>query len=57
MNENLVCSDCSRPVNHCSGPEEGWELEDGRLVCHDCCVADTQKIVATVINKSIGRND
>ena len=40
-----ICADCGRQLGKDDGPAEGWELEDGRVVCHACCVADTRRIV------------
>ena len=35
------CADCGGPIGHDAGPKDGWQLEDGRTVCHQCCAADT----------------
>jgi hypothetical protein len=45
----LLCADCGQPVENVSGPKDGWQLEDGRTVCHVCCVADTRRIVREII--------
>lgn len=28
-----------------------WELEDGRVVCHSCCVEDTKRVIGKIIHK------
>jgi hypothetical protein len=38
-----VCADCGRSVGS-RGPVDGWQLEDGRTVCHLCCVEDTRRL-------------
>ena len=38
------CADCGGPIGQDRGPPDGWQLEDGRTVCHVCCVADAQRI-------------
>lgn len=35
------CADCGGPIGLDAGPKDGWQLEDGRTVCHQCCAADT----------------
>ena len=35
------CADCGGPIGQDAGPKDGWQLEDGRTVCHQCCAADT----------------
>ena len=35
------CADCAGPIGQDAGPKDGWQLEDGRTVCHQCCAADT----------------
>jgi hypothetical protein len=42
---NLQCADCGGPVGEDKGPPDGWELEDGRIVCHACCVTDFKRLV------------
>lgn len=39
----LKCADCRSVIGQDVGPKDGWQLEDGRTVCHSCCVADTKK--------------
>lgn len=34
------CADCGGVVGQDNGPPDGWQLEDGRTVCHACCVTD-----------------
>lgn len=43
------CADCGDQIGNDSGPKDGWQLEDGRTVCHACCVADTKRFVGRVI--------
>ena len=35
-----TCADCGGPVGLDDGPPDGWQLDDGRTVCHACCVVD-----------------
>jgi len=44
-----LCDDCGDEIGLYHGPNEGWELEDGRTVCHDCCVSDTRAKATAVI--------
>lgn len=37
------CADCKAEIGKDAGPKDGWQLDDGRTVCHACCVADTTK--------------
>ena len=46
------CADCDGPIGEDNGPLDGWQLEDGRTVCHACCVADTKLICDAVIELS-----
>ena len=50
--EQTVCADCHGPVYQGSGPRDGWQLEDGRTVCHACCVKDLDRVVERVIQGS-----
>lgn len=36
------CSDCHQPLFLAGGPPDGWQLEDGRTVCHACCIRSTR---------------
>lgn len=48
MSENKQrCADCAGPIGKDNGPPDGWQLEDGRTVCHACCVFDTKKHMRT----------
>lgn len=38
----IECDDCGLWM---SRNAMRWELEDGRTVCHRCCVADTSKLL------------
>ena len=49
-NSDLLCADCGAEIGKDSGPKDGWQLEDGRTVCHSCCAADTRKIASAVVN-------
>lgn len=37
------CADCAGPIGQDTGPPDGWQLEDGRTVCHSCCRADFRR--------------
>ena len=41
----IECDDCGLWM---SRNAMRWELEDGRTVCHRCCVADTSKLCREV---------
>lgn len=47
------CADCGGVVGQDQGPKDGWQLEDGRTVCHACCVADTKAILRREYPKSL----
>ncbi len=47
----VICADCRSKLPNGNGPKDGWQLEDGRTVCHACCVTDTHKIVTAVVNE------
>ncbi len=34
------CADCGGPIGQDAGPQDGWQLEDGRTVCQRCCRQD-----------------
>ncbi|MCP5014249.1 MAG: hypothetical protein GY938_03080 [Ketobacter sp.] len=57
MLNKLLCADCGAQVGQDKGPSDGWQLEDGRTVCHACCVLDFGKVVDKVIaeNKKPGK--
>lgn len=42
-----TCADCGTEIGHDAGPRDGWQLEDGRTVCHACCVEDTKRTLGT----------
>ena len=44
-----LCSDCGRLIGYDDGPADGWELEDGRVVCQKCCVHDLELIINQII--------
>lgn len=37
------CAMCGCEIGKDAGPPDGWQLEDGRTVCHSCCAKDTKK--------------
>ena len=39
------CADCGTPICEATRPNGYWELEDGRVVCADCCGKDMIRIV------------
>lgn len=41
---NNLCDDCGVRIGQDNGPSDGWQLEDGRTLCHKCCGRDTKKI-------------
>jgi hypothetical protein len=43
------CADCGNRIGQDNGPPDGWQLEDGRTVCHACCCADTKRVCAEMI--------
>jgi len=43
------CADCGGPIGQDNGPSDGWQLEDGRTVCHACCSADFKRICDVAI--------
>ena len=50
MNEGKrLCDRCDGYVGLGSGPSDGWELENGEVICHECCVSDTKDIVEAII--------
>jgi hypothetical protein len=44
------CADCGGPIGKDSGPPDGWQLEDGRTVCHSCCRADFQRHLHQILD-------
>lgn len=46
---DLLCADCGTEIGHDDGPKDGWQLEDGRTVCHSCCITDTKKQVNFIL--------
>ena len=38
-------ADCGGPIGQDKGPPDGWQLEDGRMVCDSCCVTDFRILV------------
>lgn len=43
------CADCGGPIGQDAGPPDGWQLEDGRTVCHACCVKDTLRVAERIV--------
>lgn len=48
----LLCDDCGFEIGDDS-PVDGWEMEDGRVICHSCCCSDFSVLVdrAIALNK------
>jgi len=40
---NRQCADCGTEIGKDAGPKDGWQLEDGRTVCHACAAVDLKK--------------
>jgi hypothetical protein len=49
---DLKCADCGGPIGRDAGPHDGWQLEDGRTVCHSCCVKDTGIQIDSLIERN-----
>jgi hypothetical protein len=49
----MKCADCDGPIGQDKGPSDGWQLLDGRTVCHACCVKEFRKLADAVITKDI----
>jgi len=47
------CADCAGPIGVHEGPADGWQLEDGRTVCHACCVKDTKECLDPSSGKTL----
>lgn len=43
------CADCGGQIGQDNGPSDGWQLEDGRTVCHACCGADTKRVCDEIV--------
>lgn len=41
-----ACADCGARIGADSGHPDGWQLDDGRTVCHACCLLDFKRILA-----------
>lgn len=39
----VACADCREPIGQDAGPQDGWQLEDGRTVCQRCCSQDLMR--------------
>lgn len=48
-----MCLDSGCKIGQDKGPPDGWQLEDGRIMYHACCVKDTRGIVDAIITKDI----
>jgi len=46
----IRCSKCASPLGNDNGPPEGWQLEDGRTVCHACCLQSTKSFIWKIKN-------
>jgi hypothetical protein len=49
---NKLCADCGCVIGQDKGPPDGWQLEDGRTVCHACCVKDFAQLVDLALKTS-----
>jgi len=47
----IKCADCGGPVGE-TGPPDGWQLEDGRTVCHTCCRPTAEDIAFMRLGES-----
>lgn len=52
MAEPLLCANCGAPAGGPPGPPDGWRLDDGSIVCLDCCTTDLR---ATVRARQLSR--
>ena len=41
----MKCADCGASIGEDSGPPDGWEMEDRRIVCEACADKDLLRIV------------
>lgn len=41
----IACANCGGPAAGPPGPPTGWQLEDGRIVCHECFTTDFRATV------------
>lgn len=41
---NLRCTDCNGLIGIDFGPIDGWQMEDGRTICHKCCSKDLSQL-------------
>ena len=39
------CADCGGRDGEDHGPPDGWQLEDGRIVCNSCCAEDLKRLL------------
>lgn len=46
------CADCGGIVGKDDGPPDGWQLEDGRTVCHSCAGKDLYRHVTQTIARN-----
>ena len=56
MSTIQLCDECGATIGNDDGPRDGWQLEDGRTVCHACCVADTRDLSMAVIEQRLIEN-
>lgn len=45
----LLCDDCGFEIGDDS-PSDGWQMEDGRTVCHTCCSMGFSSFIDFAIN-------
>lgn len=48
MEPGSYCADCGMSPYGPPGPPDGWQLEDGRTVCHACCAKDTRQFLDAI---------
>lgn len=39
-----MCDECGGPIYCGKGPPDGWQIDDGRNLCHACCVHDLTRV-------------
>ena len=49
-NNQILCADCGTEIGYDNGPPDGWQLEDGKTICHNCCIKDTKKQLGIIIH-------
>jgi hypothetical protein len=44
----MKCADCGCEIGKDKGPPDGWQLDDGRTVCHGCAVTELLSVDAQI---------